>query len=287
MESVRQNLIDLVRFHCTAPKQATCVPGLTLYRSDAPTDPVRSLYNPRVCVVLQGRKEIIIDRQQISVAPSEYLVVVLDLPVTARVAEASPVKPHYALTFDLDPILIAELVPEETELGVVDAVRGANTAQVTSEILEPFERLVRLLDKPADISTLAPLFQRELIYRLFQGALGDMVRQSGIGSSRLARIARTTAWIKAHFTQPLDVADLADLAGMSQTTFYRTFKAATTMSPVQFRTRIRLHEARRKLQLGADKIGAVAFEVGYESQSQFNREYRKMFGIAPGDEMKR
>ncbi|AYG69934.1 MULTISPECIES: AraC family transcriptional regulator [unclassified Rhizobium] len=287
METTRQSLIELMRFHCTVPKQKTPIPGLTLFRSDAPTEPVRSLYDPRLCVVLQGRKELILEREHIEIGPSDYLVVVLDLPVTARVAEANPHRPHYAITLDLDPAIIAELVADKSERRSATKTKGAAIAGLTADILEPLERLVRLLDRPKDIETLAPLVQRELFYRLIQGGLGDMVVESGLGSSNLSRIARTTAWIKANFDQPVDVATLADIAGMSQTSYYRAFKAATAMSPLQFRTRLRLHEARRRLQLGIDKIGSIAFAVGYENQSQFNREYRKLFGRSPGADLSR
>ncbi|MDK4718498.1 AraC family transcriptional regulator [Rhizobium sp. CNPSo 3968] len=287
MEATRRSLIELMRFHCTAPKQKTPVPGLTLFRNEAPTEPVRSLYDPRLCVVLQGRKELILDRQHIEIGPRDYLVVVLDLPVTARVAEASPGHPHYAITLDLDPAIIAELVAGKREPRSAAKTKGAAIAGLTADILEPLERLVRLLDRPMDIETLAPLMQRELFYRLIQGSLGDMVIESGIGNSRLSRIARTTAWLKANFDQPVDVATLADIAGMSQTSYYRAFKAATAMSPLQFRARLRLHEARRRLQLGVEKIGSVAFAVGYENQSQFNREYRKLFGRPPGADLSR
>ncbi|RAX37431.1 AraC family transcriptional regulator [Rhizobium tropici] len=287
MEATRRSLIELMRFHCTAPKQKTPVPGLTLFRNEAPTEPVRSLYDPRLCVVLQGRKELILDRQHIEIGPRDYLVVVLDLPVTARVAEASPGHPHYAITLDLNAAIIAELVADKREPRSAAKTKGAAIAGLTADILEPLERLVRLLDRPMDIETLAPLAQRELFYRLIQGSLGDMVIESGMGNSRLSRIARTTAWLKANFDQPVDVATLADIAGMSQTSYYRAFKAATAMSPLQFRARLRLHEARRRLQLGVEKIGSVAFAVGYENQSQFNREYRKLFGRPPGADLSR
>ncbi|KAG9611569.1 hypothetical protein KCV01_g2447, partial [Aureobasidium melanogenum] len=285
MESVKRRLIELVRFHGVSIKQATAVPGLTLYRSDRPTAPVRSLYNPRVCVVLQGSKEIVIDREVIDVGPDDYLVVVLDLPVSARISQASAASPHYALTLDLDPEIIADVATD----GLVSspgegATKGAATSPLTIDILEPFERLARLLDRPSDIKVLAPLFQRELVYRLIQGGLGDMLLQTAQSTSRLGRVARTIGWIKAHFHEPFVIADLADMAGMSQTTYHRAFKAATSISPLQFRTRLRLHEARRQLQLGADSIGAVAYAVGYESQSQFNREYRKLFDRPPGDD---
>jgi len=282
MELAKRRLIELVRFHCKSHKEKTAIPGLTLFRSEMPTEAVRSLYDPRLCIVLQGRKEIIIDRSRIAVGPEDYLVVVLDIPVSARVSEATALSPHYAVTLDLDPEIIAEIVASNAvQRSPTATTMGAATSAVTADILEPLERLTRLLDRPEDIKTLSPLIHREVIYRLVQGNLGNMVAESATASSRLARITRTTVWIKANFDKTVSIAALAEMAGMSQTSYHRAFKAATAMSPMQYRTRLRLHEARRRLQLGADKIGAVAYAVGYESQSQFNREYRKLFGKSP------
>lgn len=286
MDAVRRQLIELVSFHCNSDKQTTVVPGLTLFRSERPTAPVRSLYNPRLCVVLQGKKEIIIDRNLIEISPEEYLVVVLDLPVSARVSQAGPGSLHYAVTLDLDPQIIAEIAAGDSgQSSPIAKTAGAATSAVTRDILEPLERLTRLLDRPEDIKTMAPLIYRELIYRLVRGGLGHMIIQSTIATSGLARIARTTVWIKSNFDKALSIATLAEMAGMSQTSYYRAFKSATAMSPLQFRTRLRLHEARRQLQLGGVKIGTVAYAVGYENQSQFSREYRKLFGNSPKNDL--
>lgn len=288
MEDAKRRLIELVRFHCKSPKEKTAIPGLTFFRSEMPTEAFRSLYDPRLCVVLQGRKEIIIDRSRIAVGPEDYLVVVLDIPVSARVSEATAPSPHYAITLDLDPEIIAEIVANDAgQRSPTVTTTGAATSAITADILEPLERLARLLDRPEDIKTLAPLIRREVIYRLAQGSLGHMLAASATASSRLARITRTAAWIKANFNSAASIAALAEMAGMSETSYHRAFKAATAMSPLQYRTRLRLHEARRQLQLGADKIGAVAYAVGYESQSQFNREYRKLFGKSPKSDISR
>lgn len=277
MNDTESNLKNLVRFHCKGAKWPSPIKGLTLFRSDAPTLPVRSLYDPRICMVLQGSKRIQIDDTAIDIRPSEYLAVVLDLPVTASIVAANPAEPHLALTLDLDPTAISELLSPEAGGNDDGPFRGIATAAVTADLLEPVERLVRLLDRPKDIPTLAPLLQREILYRLLQGGLQDMLRQYVSRGSRLSRIAGITTWISRNFEKPFEIADLADMAGMSVTTFHRVFKAATHMSPLQFRTRLRLHEARRRISLGEHHIGQIAFDVGYGSQSQFNREYRRMF----------
>jgi AraC-like DNA-binding protein len=281
MEATRERLVDLVNFHCRSDKMPTAVPGLTLYRSSQPTKPVRSLYDPRICIVLQGRKQVLIDRRRVEIGPDDYLVVIVDLPVSANVIEAQPSKPHLSLTIDLDPKMVAEAASHGIDEIPLSGKNSVDTTLLTTDILEPVERLVRLLDRPEDIQTLSPLIHKELLYRLLQGELGTMVGQLGTAGSRLSRIAKAAAWISANFRQSLSVADLAADAGMSITSFHRNFKAATSFSPLQFRNRLRLHEARRQLLLGQAKIGTIAFDVGYENQSQFNREYRKMFGMSP------
>lgn len=294
MDDTERRLKSLVQFHCKGAKWPSPIPGVTLFRSDAPFGPLRSLYDPRLCIVLQGAKRIGIEGEVIDIRAGDCLIVVLDLPVSASVTEASPREPHLSLTLDLDAVAIAELMqassagksggkPDRT--GRSDVGIGIATSPMTGDLLEPVERLLRLLDRPADIPTLAPLLHREILYRLVQGAFGPMLQEFVSSGSKLSRIAAVTSFIRQNFEQPLEIAELATMAKMSATSFHRAFKAATHMSPLQFRARLRLHEARRRLSLGEDAhIGRIAFDVGYRSQSQFNREYRKLFGTAPGRE---
>lgn len=296
MDEIERRLKSLVQFHCKGPKWLSPIPGLTLFRSDAPFGPVRSLYDPRLCIVLQGAKRIGIEGRTVEIKAGDCLVVMLDLPVSAGVTEASPAEPHLSLTLDLDAAEIAGLIHaaptgrnghEPDGIERRDAGPGAATSPMTGDLLEPVERLVRLLDRPADIAMLAPLLQQEILYRLLQGAFGSMLRDFVSSGSKLGRIAAVTSFIRRNFEQPLEITDLAAMAKMSVTSFHRAFKAATHMSPLQFRTRLRLHEARRQLSLGEEPhIGRIAFDVGYRSQSQFNREYRNLFGTAPGQEIR-
>jgi AraC-like DNA-binding protein len=296
MDGTERRLKSLVQFHCKGAKWPSPIAGLTLFRSDAPFGPVRSLYDPRLCIVLQGTKWIGIEGSMIEIRAGDCLVVMLDLPVSAGVIEASPSQPHLSLTLDLDAAAIAGLMrsaaveqrPRETDGAERrDVGPGVATSPITDDLLEPIERLVRLLDRPADIPALAPLLQQEILYRLMQGAFGSMLRDFLSSGSKLSRIAAVTSFIRQNFEQPLEIADLAAMARMSVTSFHRAFKAATHMSSLQFRARLRLHEARRRLSLGEEAhIGRIAFDVGYRSQSQFNREYRNLFGTAPGKEMR-
>jgi AraC-like DNA-binding protein len=290
MDDTQRRLKSLVQFHCKGNKWPSPIAGLTLFRSDLPFGPVRSLYDPRLCIVLQGRKRIEIEDTVIDIEPGHCLTVVLDLPVSASVVEARPAEPHLSLTIDLDPAAIADMVHATKVTGcknpaiAAETGTGLATAITSDDLLEPVERLLRLLDRPADIATLAPLMQREILYRLLQGAFGPMLRELAASGSRLGRIAAATAFIRQNFDRQIEVAELATMARMSITNFHRAFKAATHMSPLQFRARLRLNEARRRLSLGETHIGRIAFDVGYRSQSQFNREYRKLFGEAPGRE---
>ncbi|MFK0164792.1 AraC family transcriptional regulator N-terminal domain-containing protein [Rhizobium sp. NPDC090279] len=284
METAQERLIDLLQFHCRGSRTPTLVPGLTLFRSNQVTKPVRSFYDPRLCIVLQGRKQILVGHRRVEIGPEHYLVVVIDVPVSANVVEAEPSRPHLSLTIDLDAKMVAEAIVEGVAEIPLGGKSSVDTATLTVDILEPVERLVRLLDRPGDIKTLAPLIHKELYYRLLQGELGAMVGQLGTAGSRLARIAGATAWISTNFRKSLKIEELASEAGMSVTSFHRNFKAATSFSPLQFRTRLRLHEARRQIMLKQAKIGTIAFDVGYENQSQFNREYKMMFGVSPRED---
>lgn len=289
IDEADRRLKSILLFHCAGAKWHSPIPGVTLFRSDQPFGPVRSLYDPRLCIVLQGKKRLRIEDRVIDIEPGHCLTVLLDLPVSASVVEASPAEPHLSLTIDLDPAAIAELLPAtepgsggQRQISEAGMTSGIATATMTAELMEPVERLLRLLDHPKDIPTLAPLLQREILYRLLQSVFGQMLREYVTGGSRLSRISAATSFIRKNFDQPLEISDLARMAKMSVTSFHRAFKAATHMSPLQFRTRLRLNEARRRLSLGETHIGRVAFDVGYASQSQFNREYRKLFGEAPG-----
>lgn len=285
-DETERRLKSLVQFYCKGAKWASPIPGVTLFRSDRPFGPVRSLYDPRLCIVLDGRKRISIEETVIEIGPGDCLAVVLDLPVSAGVIEASPARPHLSLTIDLHGDDIAGVIADVPALKALsgDAGRGVATAPADQDLLEPVERLLRLLDRPADISMLAPLLRREILYRLMQGRFAPMLSDFVSGGSRLGRISTVTAHIRQNFDRPMVIAELAAMAKMSPTSFHRAFKAATLMSPVQFRTWLRLHEARRRLLIGEGHIGRVAIDVGYHSQSQFNREYRRMFGEAPGAE---
>ena len=215
-------------------------------------------------------------------AAGQCLLASVDLPVTARITQASAETPYLALSLAIDPAMVTDLLAEQAG-ALVDAPAFAalSTAAHDPALCDPLRRLLDLLDHPRDMPVLAPLVRREIVWRLLGGALGPALRQIGLADTHAARIGRTTAHIRDHYAETLRVADLAALAGMSVPGFHRHFRAVTTMTPVQFQKQVRLQEARRRLIVAGD-IASVGFAIGYESLSQFSRDYRRLFGAPPG-----
>ena len=277
------NLRDLMERHCKVARQDTPVAGLRLYRAEGPSPQVSTMYRPTLCLVAQGRKQVVFGDRLFEFDPSKYLIVTVDLPVTGCVVEASQVRPYLGLSLDLDPGRIAELLLDLAPLPrpQLDSQDAIAVTRLESDLLDPMARLLRLLDRPEDVPVLAPLIKREIYYRLLQGDQGGLLRQAATAGSYLSRIGQAADWIRLHYAEPISVEALAEQAGMSVTSFHRHFRAITTMSPLQYRTQIRLQEARRLMIVDGQTAGAIGFDVGYESQSQFNREYRRMFGVPP------
>lgn len=279
---------DLVARHCAGTgRWETPVSGLALYRCDAPTAPARTVYNPRLCVVLQGGKEIAVGTRLLRLDAGTCLVATVDMPVTASVREARPDHPHLALTLDLDRRAIADLLIGLPPVPSEHPPAGIAAGALADALVEPLWRLLRLVEQPGDVAVLTPLIEREIHYRLLQGAHGPLLRQIATTGTHLARIGQATAWIRAHYAEPTSIEALAGLAGMSVTSLHRHFKAVTMMTPLQYRARIRLQEARRRLLVEGQDAGAIGFDVGYDSASQFSREYRRMFGRPPASDAAR
>ncbi|MDK4705174.1 AraC family transcriptional regulator [Rhizobium sp. CNPSo 4062] len=276
-------LRELISRHSAVQKQTTEVQGLTLYRVDQPTLPTDAVYSPRLCMVLQGKKTIRLAERVFSVDSSQYFIATVNLPVSARIEQADPASPHLALSFELEREEIAKLLAEAPVAHAADPRdhTGIAVSQQTPEIVSAALRLVSCLDAPDDIEMMAKLAKLELYYRLLRGELGPMLRQLATYGTNLAQIGRVTDWIKGHFAEAMSIGKLADMAGMSPTSLHRHFKAVTLMTPLQYRALIRLQEARRRLLLREGNAREIGFEVGYDSQTQFTREYRKLFGRPP------
>jgi AraC-like DNA-binding protein len=244
-----------------------------------------SVYQPMHCIVLQGVKEVAIGEQLLRYDPACYFISSMDLPASGRVVQASRDVPYVGVALGLDWERIAALIPDVPSPAASDTAAFGVSA-VTPQLLDPWLRLLKLLDAPEDIPALAPLFEREILYRLLQGPQGNVLRQIALADGRLSQIRRAIAWIRDHYDEPLRVETLADMAGMSAASFHRHFKTATAMSPLQYQKNLRLQQARRLLIANSDAAQA-AYAVGYESASQFSREYARAFGASPARDASR
>ena len=256
--------------------------GVSIALVKEPTPPAAVMSEPSVAVVGQGVKRTVLNGVPYDYRAGQYLVVSVDLPVIGQALEASPDEPFVVFSMALEPAAIAPLLLEAADTPRPPAFTGLAVSDATPELLDPVVRLLRLLDRPDDLRVLAPGLQREILWRLITGEQGALVRQIGLANSHLAHISRAIRWIREHYNEPVLIADLAELSGMSASSFHRHFRAATSMTPIQFQKQIRLQEARALLMTAPANVAEIGFLVGYESPSQFSREYRKTFGTPPG-----
>ena len=280
---------ELARLASAIERQTTAddvydteVPALRLSRFSAPSDLAALVYEPCLCVVAQGAKEVLLGDETYRLDPAQSLLVSVDLPVAARVVEASPGRPYLAVRIALDPAVVGELLADGTAAPPPGPpARAIAVTPAEPPLLDAVTRLVALLDSPQDIAPLAPLVLREITYRVLAGPQGSRLRQIASAGAPAQRIARAIRWLKDHFAEPLRVESLAKHVRMSPSAFHLHFKGVTALSPLQYQKRLRLQEARR-LMLGEGLEAAeAAFRVGYESPSQFSREYRRLFGAPP------
>jgi AraC-like DNA-binding protein len=260
----------------------TVVPALHLSRLSAPSDCVAIVYEPSLCIIAQGSKEVVLADETYRYDPAHSLLVSVDLPVTAQVIEASQSRPYLGIRIALDLAVVGELLADGMPTPPLGSPsRGLAVGPVDPPLLDAVTRLVALLDTPMDIVPLSPLVLREITYRVLAGPHGSRLRQIASAGAPAHRIAKAIRWLKEHFTDPLKIESLAKQVRMNPSAFHLHFKGVTAMSPLQYQKRLRLQEARR-LMLGAGFDAAeAAFHVGYESPSQFSREYRRMFGAPP------
>jgi AraC-like DNA-binding protein len=267
---------------------ASAIKNLRLARASAPSTPMPGITEPCVCVMAQGRKRILLGEEAFIYDPANYLVASVDLPVAGAVLDATPERPYLGLALRVDPKEIASLLLQ-TKLPAPPAApaRGMYVAKLDRALIEAVLRLLHLLDTPDDIPTLAPLAEREILYRLLKGPEGWRLRQMANAQSHATRIAKSIQWLKANYAEPLRVAELAKSASMSASTFHEHFRAVTAMSPLQYQKHLRLQEARRLLLAEASDAATAGHRVGYESPSQFSREYSRMFGASPAADARR
>jgi AraC-like DNA-binding protein len=276
---------DLIAAHAHADLR-TRVPGLLLSKVDS-SEPHHSLTEPLLVVMAQGGKRLLLGEQVHEYRAGQYLLVTTDLPVTGHFVGASPRTPALGMGLALRPAAIAPLLLETPLHHRPRDTCPIATGDADADLLDATARLLRLLDHPADAPVLAPLIEREILWRLLTGPHGGLLRQIGLADSSLSHVSRAIRWIRENYAEPMRIDELARLTGMSPSALHRHFRAVTAMSPLQFQKRIRLQEARSLLVADAGDVAGVGHLVGYDSPSQFNREYRRLFGAPPGQDAAR
>lgn len=267
----------------SAENRATEIPGVTLHRRTAPTAPCSATYEPGITVMAQGRKRVDLGRTTFIYGESRYLLTAVDLPIVSQIMEASEASPCLAMSLKLEMPVIRELLSRE-EIHVADPPSGLPamaTGEATTEFLSACCRLLDLLDTPRDIPFLSGLIHREIVYRILSGPEGTRLRAIATLGDQSHRTAKAISWIKANYAKPLRLEDLAQITGMGQSTLHHHFRALTSMSPLQYQKQLRLQAARGRMLIDGLDAASAAFEVGYESPSQFNREYSRLFGQPP------
>ena len=281
-------LRSLVAAHAR-PDMRTPIDGLLVSRTET-SAPDHALTEPLLVVMAQGGKRLLLGDEVFEYRAGQCLVVTADLPVTGHFLGARPEHPALALGLVLRPAAIAALLLD-TPAGPRSRSAVSPPAMATGpagpELLDAVTRLLRLLGHPADAPVLAPLIQREILWRLLTGPHAGMVRQIGLADSSLSHVSRAIGWIRDHYAEPMRISDLAGLAGMSPSAFHRQFRAVTAMSPLQFQKSIRLQKARSLLVARSQDVAGVGHLVGYDSPTQFSREYRRLFGSPPGQDATR
>jgi AraC-like DNA-binding protein len=262
----------------------TIIDNLFLSRRSTPSEPFHSSYRPCLAIVLQGTKSLRLGTETINYTMGEYLLSSFDLPVTWRVTEASPDVPHFCLGLAIDNERLADLlhrVEVPRPQSRAESQRGISVNPVSPELLDATVRFLRLLDRPEDIRAMAPLIQQEILYRILTGPDGARLLNIAVTDSNSNRIARAIGWLRQNYARPLRIEELAERVNMSESSLHHHFKAVTAMTPGQFQKKLRLHEARRLMLVEKLDVGTAGHRVGYQSPSQFSREYSRLYGLSP------
>lgn len=289
-ESLRHQMLQqLLQVVTSNGLSDTRIPGVKLYRSDGPTAAVPTIYEPTLCLLVQGSKKIWLGDEQLQYHELQYLLAPVTLPVSGKVITASPDQPYIALSLSLDlreltdlVIDIAHQVPSPTF-----PARGIAVGDADLSLMSVFLRLTQLLQSPQDIPVLLPLLKREMLYRLLLGPLGSQLREFTLIDSQAHRISKVIDILHQRYNQPLHIKELAEAAHLSESALFQAFKAVTSMSPIQFQKQLRLNEARRIMLYEGLEAATASYKVGYESPSQFSREYSRLFGAPPKADVER
>ncbi len=289
LQANREELVERIRQAMYEDGTMQPLSGLHLSRTSLPTKPLHSVTSPSFCVIAQGSKEVLLGESCYRYDPLHYLLATIELPSVSQVLEASKERPYLSLRLELAPMLVGSVMLDSSYSSLRDTaeISALDVSPLDGPLLDATVRLVRLLDAPAEAPVLLPLITREIIYRLLMGEQGSRLRHIAILGGYTSHIARAVQRLRQDFDQPLRIEEIARELGMSVSGFHHHFKAVTAMSPLQFLKRLRLQEARR-LMLGEDLDAAsTAYRVGYRDASQFNREYKSLFGVPPMRDVQR
>ncbi len=284
-----QKLAKLIeRWTGNANQYDTPISGLRFSRWTTPTPPTSYTHNPSICLIAQGRKRVLLGEESFIYDANHFLISSVDLPIIANIIEASEEQPYLGLIVELDLTEISQLIID-SELAFTqskEAQKGIAVGELSESLLDAFVRLAELLDEGQNIKILAPIIKREIFYRLLMSEQGTRLHQIVTAGSHSHQIAKAIDWLKNNFVKPLSVGDLASYTGMSKSSFYTHFRSMTSMTPLQFQKKLRLSEARRLMLTENLDAMAATFKVGYESPSQFSREYSRLFGAPPSKDIK-
>ncbi len=267
----------------------TAIPGVHCLRLSAPHARLPNVLTPSICVIAQGRKRVYLEDEEYDYRPSQFLAVSVDLAVISEVIEGSEARPYLCLQIELDPIQLTDVllqVPTATHAGD-ETTRGIFVGEADTRLGDCVLRLAKLLDTPEEIAPLAPMIKREIHYRLLTGPHGAAIAQLGRAGSNMQRIVSAIRTLKSDFDKPVTIEALASRVGMSVSSFHSHFKAVTALSPLQYQKRLRLMEARNIMLAEQCDVESTAYRVGYESASQFSREYARLFGNPPKRDIQR
>ncbi len=283
MTETVDDLANMVaRFVRSDGVHTTPVPRLDLIRSLRPTQDLHTVHEPALCLIVQGAKRVMLADHIYDYDPAKFLVVSFDLPIIGQITSASVTEPYLCIRIGIDAGALSDLaidMPWDDELSSKGP--GLFLGETTPDILSAATRLVQLIEAPDDIPALAKLYERELLYRIIRSPGGQAVLRSVYGPGQGKQIARVIASIKKNYREPFEMARLAEEAHLQPSALHQHFKAMTLMSPLQYHKRLRLQEARRLMLFEDQTAAQAAFSVGYESPSQFSREYRRQFGLPP------
>lgn len=266
----------------------TGIPRVAMVQGEIPEHQLAAVYDPMINLILTGSKTMTVGDRTFRYDPATYFVMSVDLPAVGSVHSSAVGDPYLAVSLTLEPAIVANLLADQPKpAGGELYSSGFSVAPVTPELLDAWLRMLRLMERPNEIAALAPAYEREILFRVLQGPLGWMLRDVATPDTALSRIGIAIQWIRENFAKPLRVDALAEMAALSVSAFHRHFKAVTALSPLQYQKHVRLLHARSLLIAGEGNATSVAFGVGYESPTQFSREYARQFGLPPSKDAAR